>query len=178
MIFTAVANIPGKPGDAHWEQWKAGDVVFLNGNSVRSKVVRLLQGYSTDYSHVGMVVMEKGIPFIVHADPAEDKVVRQRWDVVVRQRQVSGGAIFRLDRADVSIVDAACAAVESYAAKGTPFDHEFDLRTPGRLFCTELVLRAYRSAGVDLGKDAERNYPHFLPAELLRSSSLRRILQF
>ena len=43
--------------------------LFLNGTSVRSKVVRLLQRYSADYSHVGIVVVDGGIVYVVHADP-------------------------------------------------------------------------------------------------------------
>jgi hypothetical protein len=174
----AVANVPGELGDPHIDKWQSGDIVFLNGTSFRSRAVRLLQGYSCDFSHVGMVVVEDGVPFIVNADPAEGKVIKQRWDAVIAPGQVSGGAVYRVRHADSQAVDAACETAQRYAREGIPFDNDFDLKTPDRLFCTELVLRAYQNAGIDLCKNAETEHPHLLPADLLGTRLLEQISRF
>jgi len=174
----AVGSIPARPGDPNIARWRSGDVLFLNGTSLRSRAVRLLQGYTTDYSHVGIVVVDEGVPFVIHADPAAGKVIKQRWDAVIRSGQVSGGAVYRVRGADARATAAACAVARQHAREDAPFDNDFDLRTVDRLFCTELVWRAYRSAGVDLCKDAETNYPHLLPAALLKSPELGEILRF
>lgn len=174
----ALANVPRKLGYPQPQKWRAGDIVFLNGNSARSKIVRLLQGYCLDYSHVGIVVMDNGVPFVVNADPAQGRVVKQRWDAVVDPRQISGGAVFRVVNANLSQMNKASEVAEGYANDGVPFDSEFDLRTTDRLFCTEMVWRAYRCAGIDLCKDAETMHPHLLPEDLLKSHELQLVLRF
>lgn len=176
-IVIAIANLPSTPGDPHVERWRPGDIVFLNGTSFRSRIVRLLQGYSTDYSHVGLVVIDTGVPFVVHADPSKGAVVKQRWDTIITPGQISGGALYRLRRADQATLDLACLLARRYACEALPFDQDFDLKTGDRLFCTELVWRAYRAAGVDLCPDAETEHPHLLPADLL-SAELEELLRF
>jgi uncharacterized protein YycO len=173
-----IANIPGQPGDPHCEKWKSGDIVFLNGTSFRSRTVRLLQKYSSDYSHVGIVVVENGVPYVVHADPSDDKVVRQRWADIVARGDISGGAVYRVRGGDDATLAVVVETAGEYARNAIPFDHEFDLKTTDKLYCTELVWRAYKAAGVELCKNAEMEHPHLLPANLLNSSQMEMVLRF
>jgi uncharacterized protein YycO len=178
MLAIVILNIPAKPGTAHREIWNHGDIICLNGTSVRSKIVRLLQGYSSDYSHVGLIVIDNGVPFIVNADPAKGKVVKQRWDAVIAPGEISGGAVFRVHEADVSAINSACSMAQQWATQGVPFDNDFNLKNGDRLFCTELVWQAYKSANIDLCKDAESEHPHLLPADLLKSSRFGLVDRF
>jgi hypothetical protein len=77
------------------------------------------------------------------------KVIRQRLDALFATGAVSGGAVYRLRFRDALTTSIACATAEDYAARGIPFDNRFDLETADLLYCTEMVLRAYRRAGVD-----------------------------
>lgn len=176
--LTLAVNDLGCPGDPMPVQWRSGDILFLSGTSFRSKCVRLLEGYAVDYSHVGLIVVKDGVPFVINADPAAGVVVIQRWDIVTASDQVAGGAVYRLRGVDPSAVSAACLAAQRDAQEHIPFDESFDLNTPGRLFCTELVWRAYRSAGVNLCPNAETDHPHLLPTDLLENPKLQRVLRF
>jgi hypothetical protein len=177
-LVLIVASIPSHLDAPRCNVWRTGDLIFMNGNSFRSKLVRFLQGYSTDYSHVGLIVIDDGIPFIVNADPAEGRVVKVRWDAAVNPNDISGAAIFRVSHADPSCIGKACATAQAYALESISFDRDFDLRTSDRMFCTELVWRSYRSGGIDLCEGAESKHPYLFPADLLRSSKLQEVTRF
>lgn len=179
LIAVIVAEqFPTRRGDPQWQNWRTGDVIALNGVSFRSRIVRLLQGYSSDFSHVGIVVLHNNVPYIVHADPAEGRVVEQRWDLVCSPSEASGGALFRLKPINDSIARNASVTAEYWAKIKVPFDEQFDLSSRDKLYCTELVWRAYQSAGVDLCPDLQTRNHHLLPADLLGSQHLRLVFRF
>ncbi len=162
---------------------RSGDVVFIRGKSIRSAVVGFFEGGYRAYSHVGIVILENGCPFIIHADPAHnavaDRVMREAWDVVISPKRIGAAAIFRM--ADSNFVDSPNIKASTVALQfwrdELPFDHEFDLSTPQKLYCTELVWRAYMAAGVDLCGDlfgSDRKY--LLPSDLIKSGLLREVL--
>lgn len=177
-VLIDALNPLGTRANPDLSRWREGDVIFLNGSSFRSSLVRALQKYSADYTHAGIVVVDHGDLFVVHADPAAGKVMQQRWDEMIASGSILGGAVFRVKHVDRSVLRSACATARRFADEALPFDNEFNLRTGDRLFCTELVLRAYRSAGVDLCPDAETNHPHLLPIDLAASTELELVLRF
>jgi hypothetical protein len=176
-IILAVAT-PGTPGDARPDRWKTGDVVCLNGSSMRSKAVRLLQGHSTDFSHVGIVVVENGVPFIVHADPSAGLVIMQRWDVVLRGGDIAGGAIYRYRHVSEHIRIIVSETALRLVRERVPFDKEFDQSNCSRLYCTELVVRAYAEAGVELRSQVGSARSHIFPIDLLEGGQLQLITRF
>jgi hypothetical protein len=68
--------------------------------------------------------------------------------------------------------------VLAWARAGVPFDHDFDSATPDRLYCTELVWRAYYSAGVELLPPGEAMHKRILPADLLDGGGLQEVARF
>jgi uncharacterized protein YycO len=177
IAATLVAgSIPARLGNPQCEKWQTGDIVFLNGTSLRSRVVRHLQGYSSDYSHLGMIIVEDDVRWVIHADPSAGKVVKQRWDVMAAEGTYCGGLVCRV-RSDHGTAVASAVANE-WASRAVPFDSEFDLRTNDQLYCTELVWLAYENAGLNLCTDAKTRHRYLLPAHLLDSSELRDIVRF
>jgi permuted papain-like amidase YaeF/Yiix C92 family enzyme len=161
---------------------RSGDVVFLQGKTIRSVVVRLFEDSKRDYSHVGIIVIESGGAFIIHANPGDDsrtdRVIKEPWGAVISSRRITEAAIFRSAHAPTSrMVGAVVAAVaQQFERDAVPFDHDFNLTTPQKLYCTELVWRAYMAAGIDLRGDSfgsDRKY--LLPSDLIRSGLLREV---
>ncbi|HEX7681631.1 MAG TPA: YiiX/YebB-like N1pC/P60 family cysteine hydrolase [Thermoanaerobaculia bacterium] len=159
-----------------------GDIVFMQGNTIRGAVVRLFETPSGDYSHVGIIVIEKSGVFIIHANPGNDsrtdRVIKEPWDAVISPRRVTGAAVFRLAHEPTARMVGILAAgiAQQFEREALPFDHDFDLMTPQKLYCTELVWRAYMAAGVDLRGDrfgSDRKY--LLPSDLIRSGLLRQL---
>lgn len=67
-------------------------------------------------------------------------------------------------------------------AAAVAFDDDFDLGTPDRVYCTELVVRAYAAAAVDVSAGLRdtlsllgRRRVLVLPATLARSPRLRPV---
>lgn len=189
-VFVALATIllsfriyAGHGDLPSFDKIRSGDVVFIRGKSIRSAVVSFFEGGYRAYSHVGIVVLENGCPFIIHADPthnaATDKVRKEAWDALLSPRRIASATIFRI--VGSSPADCLGSQVSSVAQQfwkdKLSFDHEFDLTTPQQLYCTELVWRAYMAAGIDLRGDlfgSDRKY--LLPSDLIKSGLLREVL--
>lgn len=160
---------------------QSGDVVFMTGISFRSGLVRLLEGYAGDYSHVGLVVIEGGHPFVIHADPslnsAHDRVQKEPWGAIITPTRISGAAVFRLAASYPNTAPGKAASVAlQFAREALSFDHDFDLRTPEKLYCTELVWRAYMAAQIDLrGSSFGSDRKYLLPSDLINSGFLRKL---
>lgn len=80
--------------------------------------------------------------------------------------------------------DNAAAIAKTYAVKSVPFDPGFDLSTADKVYCTELIWRAYLDAGVDLADQGLESFAfpfsgHYLtPDSLANSKHLRPVYQF
>lgn len=181
--FMAVANaFPSRsPSDPHCERWSAGDVLLMDNSSLLSRLVRLLQGYGSDFSHVGLVVVDDSNQvLVVHADPAAGRVVAEPWGVIMARAETSGGAVYRLRQTDRSADSARVASAQAmrWAQEGIPFDADFDLSTSRSLYCTELVWRAYAGSGIELRSAATAVHGYILPSDLVEGGRLEPITSF
>ncbi|HET9227496.1 MAG TPA: YiiX/YebB-like N1pC/P60 family cysteine hydrolase [Thermoanaerobaculia bacterium] len=152
-----------------------GDLVFRRGRSMISRAVLSIDGKS-EFSHVGIALSEGRI---VHAVPPEEDnpggVVEDALETFLTPELASAAAVYR--PSDPGIGFRAAARAWEYARRRRPFDSGFDLSTPGAVYCTELVWRAYLEEGVDLaGRDFKERY--LLPSHLLASSDLRLIQEY
>ena len=131
-----------------------GDLVLRRGHGPRSAAVAGLDTAKKAYSHIGLLVKESGKWLVAHAAPPEEKggpdtlrleTIEQFFSPDV----AAAGAIMAVDCRHGEAMAAARYAklkVKSH----TRFDTAYDWADSSRLYCTELVARAYRSAGVDL----------------------------
>ena len=153
-----------------------GDVVFRLGDSAESNAIMVADPEAA-YSHVGIVVSYAGKIKIVHACPSENFAIDEtnvvkmdRPDVFFSNRNCLQGAIYRYANREVAKT-AALAAIDQYEQK-LPFDFNFDSNDSTALYCTELVDRAYKKAGVELtdGRLHDVDMPGtFVPACILIS---------
>ncbi len=159
----------------------SGDVLFRRGRSVLSRAVLMADGRG-EYSHVGLVSVVGRVPWVIHSTPPEEPMtkggaVAEPLAVFLAPGETSAAALYRpLDRRAAT---AAERAGWSYVHAHLPFDAAFDLRTPRELYCTELVWRAYRTAGVDLAPGAAGGlYRYLLPSRLMLSPAIRLVRSF
>ena len=164
-----------------------GDIVFRKGRSLVSTIV-LMNDPGTDYSHVGMVCLIKGAPFIVHAVPGEpdengDELVKcDTPREFLSSEKASRFAICRMtsDTADCPVKAAQTAL--SYFKARIPFDKAFDIKTDNKLYCTELVWKAYLATGINITGNQfhqlKLGFPAdslILPGHILNSELLTKI---
>jgi uncharacterized protein YycO len=136
-------------------QWKSvaseladGDLVFRTGRDLMSQLV-LSQGDVSRFSHVGVVLKNQSGLVVVHAlprDGASPGGVRvEPLAKFADAENASDIGFYRVKGIDAD----ASGRIREYVLSqvGKPFDDDFRMSEDGKLYCTELVLRALSAAG-------------------------------
>jgi hypothetical protein len=131
-----------------------GDLIFLKGNTIRSK---LLYGFTTNenYSHVGIAIFLENKLYIVHANPdkrsnSRDAVINESLDEFIENAFASMLVVLRLKEPNQTLLNNITKYVRYHLNNHTPFDHKFLLATDDYIYCTELIFKAFKSAGIDI----------------------------
>jgi len=132
---------------------KNGDLIFRKGRSLESFVVSLADN-EVDFSHVGIVVLHNNDPFVIHAVPSEsdnmeDFIKLERVETFLSFEKASAFAVYRPEFKIEIRNQASEIALQFYESKYT-FDYAYDMKTESELYCTELIFKAFREAGVEL----------------------------
>ena len=166
-----------------------GDIVFRRGTGMMSHTVVAADGGR--YSHVGIVVDSAGVKMIVHAVPDEpdfpgdiDRVKMESPRKFFSTINANVGEVMRYTDKNVASV-AAREAMRLYRC-GLLFDHDYDDNDSTKLYCSELVERAYLGAGVSLTEKRRHDFVvpgfHFehviMPSDIYENSRLRTIARF
>ena len=170
--------------DAHG--LRAGDLVFRRGESLTSRMVLTADPRSA-YSHVGILYAGEDGLLVIHAIPGDDFSTPTPLRVeplASFTEAASAVGVRRLGEAEATVYaeDAARIAL-SYARDSVLFDAGFSLQSSEAMYCTELVWRAYREAGLDLVDGVFDDLriplgdgPYILPSSLLGSPYLTDVL--
>jgi hypothetical protein len=124
-----------------------GDLVFRRGKSLESFAV-VVAGSNNAFSHIGLIVMEEGKPFVIHAEPGEtslvnDPVKKEPLRSFLQADKASHFAIYR-SHLDLKSLERVVAQARIFYIRKYRFDNSYDLLTDQDLYCTELVLKAYQ----------------------------------
>lgn len=149
-----------------------GDLVFRRSESMGSRFVDSLDDEGS-YSHVGLVYIgPEGEAFVIHVLPSEGDVVQME----PLQSFVEDAMSFSLYRPidiPASIVNKA-PHIALHWIHTQYFDRKFDLSTDSHLYCTELIYKAYKKAGVDIvgGEFDKVEFPFLSVKEVIFPSSI------
>lgn len=169
--------------------FKDGDLVFRKGRSVESQVV-LIADRKSSYSHVGVVYMLNNIPYVINAVPDKSSdgiayIKMEKLSVFFSAENASIGSVFRLKKQFTNMAELATLEAKSFYDAKIVFDDAFDMDSDNKLYCTELVWKAFKMVGIDLiqGKFDKLFLPFvkgfvILPSSLLHSSSIEEIYYF
>lgn len=190
VTFSSSHAIPKRVGSLKIDsgQLKTGDIIFRKGISLVSRMVLVADG-SSPYSHTG-IVLRKGNSFLViHSVPAESKedkdvVKSEKIEEFLLKDRAEEAAVYRFkDELSEENIEALSQFVQFHSENKTPFDDYFDLNNDEKLYCTELVWKAYLQAGIDLidSKFDNLNLPmvkgdQILPGTILKSKLLKQVL--
>ncbi len=168
---------------------RPGDLLFRRGTGLTSHTV-LLADKGGQFSHVGIAVDSAGIAMVVHAVPGEpdfegdpDRVKMDTAEKFYSSLNASAGEICRPGDPEAG-EKAAKAALEIYH-KGMLFDHDYDSADSTKMYCTELVMVAYRKAGIELTGPPSHSYDIpgikctcWLPSDLYHSPHVKSVRLF
>jgi len=112
------------------------------------------------FSHVGIVNIEGGIPFVYHSlggsfNP-DQKIIREPvFSFASPLANLSVGAyhLIHINKPLISKL------LDSVYRKGVPFDMDFDLNTDNRMYCSEMVYKILKKSSTGL---------NLLPSEIGR----------
>jgi hypothetical protein len=131
---------------------RSGDIIFRRGSSAESQAVMTVD-VGSSFSHVGIISQENGATLVIHVTPGEgvaDVTKIEPIQEYLRSDRALAATAYRVVTDDPSQTEAAVQIAKDYAERRTPFDNAFDLTSDDALYCTELVWRAYKNAGIDL----------------------------
>jgi len=158
-----------------------GDLILRCGRSTESFAVYLADANS-EFTHIGIISIENGIPYVIHAVPSKTNLIKKEvLFTFLNSKNTSKFAIYRSNFNEVYL-DKVVKTANSYYINKYEFDTKYDLTTNTKLYCTELVLKAFNTCGATLKvKSKELNYiigKHFIifPSEFTKAPFFTRII--
>lgn len=140
---------------------QSADVAFRLGRSIESDVIAACDG-KKGYSHVGVIIRSDTATLVVHVEPSrstDERVRCERADDFFRSDRASAGAVMRIDGITDRQRSVITAYVLSLVEAGIGFDHDYSMTDSTRMYCTELVERAFASAGISLSQGRRHKLP-------------------
>lgn len=190
IVTTGCSHGEEAPLNVPLEQLKNGDLALRCGTSLESHAVIGVNGENGPFSHIGIVVEVDGEWFVAHAVPGENESGEPEY---VKLDPIM--VYFGRDRAKLGSImrvtddSTACRKATDYAqwAVGAKkvFDNSFDWEDTTRLYCTEMVQRAYLHAGIDLAEDRHTEVVaalmpgiYVFPCDIVANRSLHVVSDF
>lgn len=121
-------------------------IVLRRGNDVISDMFSQFNRTDKTYSHCGIAFSEGDRWYVYHSIGGEDNpdaVLRKEAFESFVRRECNHG--FGITKVNVSKVEATAIqnVVTDFYTKHTPFDMQFDLQTDERLYCAEMIYKAF-----------------------------------
>ncbi|MCF8298375.1 MAG: hypothetical protein K9J13_12585 [Saprospiraceae bacterium] len=162
-----------------------GDLVFRKGRSIESFAVYLADK-EKEFSHVGMVYVSNDKFLVIHAVPTDnhkqESVKMESLKTFLSPKNASAFAIVRPKIKSYKKQIVAQEAYKFYQNK-ICFDNDYDLETNDKLYCTELIIKAFKNANIDIGNNplTQINFimgKHsvLMPGTLLKNPFFKRII--
>lgn len=130
-----------------------GDLLFRHGTGFFSQYFMKAGSKPSPYSHIGLIANHDGQLVVLHAEASEftgiGGVKVEPLEIFLSLENARKAAVYRVTATHKQRQKAVNYAFGAYIRK-VPFDTAFDAFDQSRLYCTELVWQAYRSAGLDL----------------------------
>ena len=128
---------------------QAGDIVFHTSTSSQSKAVQAAT--HSPYSHMGVVLMRQGAPFVLEAVQPVKYTPLQTW----LDRGQGGRYVIKRTQQPLNAAQQARMHRDAAHHLGKPYDQTFEWSN-ARLYCSELVWKLYDSAaGIQLAPLAQ-----------------------
>jgi uncharacterized protein YycO len=198
LIFSCVflflfSECSGKKSkfDLSTVRFEEGDIIFRRGIGAKSNAVSSADKKGI-YSHVGIIVKRDSVFMVIHITPGErekgeneDKIKIESPEQFFSSDRAQYGAVIRLKD---SLEYSANAAQEAFRLleEGTLFDHDYLLEDSGKMYCTEMIWRAYLSGGKDITRGRRsiiENFPlysgtYIFPSDIFDNDEFTLIYKF
>jgi len=148
-------------------QFIEGDIVFRRGYGAKSNAAMRADKEGL-YSHVGIIVKPESEFMVIHITPGErekgekeDKIKMETPELFFHSDRAQNGAVIRLKDSLEYAAQAAKEACIIYK-KGILFDHNYSLEDSTKMYCTELIWKAYLYGGMDITQGRRKVMENFM----------------
>jgi len=133
---------------------KSGDLVFRQGRGIFSELFSNIGDVDSIFSHVGIVYKEKNDVFVIHTEANEFTgvgfaKVEPLSSFISRSNSITYD-FYRVKELNNKNENIVLKTALKYVANKIPFDINFNLKDSDKLYCSELVYKAYKSAGISI----------------------------
>lgn len=151
-----------------------GDLIFRKGRSNLSRIIMTI--YPGEFSHTGLLRKTKDGWHVIHASENDEDGKREEVIEVPLSQFVDKAKGIGVARVKCSAQQATLAMQTALdmARLHVPFDSEYNLQDASKVYCTELVYVAYKTAGVNLLQAPSKSKPalvksYLFPEELWKN---------
>lgn len=162
------------------ENLKNGDLILRCGRSTASFAVYLADT-KAEFSHIGIISVENNIHYVIHAVPCNDNFIKKEKLIdFINPNAASSYAVYRAN-CNPSILKKVVKQAQIFYNNKYIFDNNYDLTTNTKLYCTELVLKAFKNGGLDLHLNTKKlnlalvSFPILFPSEFTKSPLFNKI---
>ncbi len=149
------------------EEFREGDLVLRCGSGMESRAVTTAS--QAPFSHIGILHYDSISQgwMVVHAVPGEsakgepEYIKAEAIDKFFSPERAIKGAWLRIRCGDEDAQRAAQYALDKERQR-VEFDNDYSLSDTTRLYCTELVWRAYSRQGIDISGGKRSDVPQFI----------------
>ena len=128
---------------------REGDLVVRLNQDPASQFIKNFNRQDKSYSHAGIVLFEKGYPYVYHIVNGEenpDEKLRRdslKWFCNPRKNTAYGIFRYKIDQGEVKRLKE---IIHSWYVKGVQFDSAFNLATDDRMYCSEMIKKSLAGA--------------------------------
>lgn len=158
------------------QQLRTGDILFSEGHSLKSDLVRLTgrNEAESEVSHTGFIQRRGEALFVTHMSIDDGRMMSEPLNTFIRRNQVSRLYFTRLhtpfDRERLALV------LDSLLSLPMPFDNRFRMEDDTEYYCTELIVKTLHLSGCYTFDSLFLHSREVLyPARLMQINALQRI---
>lgn len=158
-----------------------GDLILRCGKSTESYLVHLADDNS-EFTHIGIIVIEKEHPYVIHAVPNKNNTLKKESvHNFLNQKKASSFAIYRTNY-NAKLLSNVVNEAQIFYFKKYTFDNDYDLNTDTKLYCTELIQKAFKNAGINLKLNVQEfdyvigKHKIIFPSEFTKAPQFNRII--
>ena len=124
------------------------DMIVREGDDLISAQIRFMNDKEKEYSHAGLIIERNGQKYVCHIAPGispADTIQYIPIDSFVDPKTNIKCALYRFDLSDAER-DSIGRIIETYRQQDVRFDRRYDLNTTDKMYCTEMIYRAFKQA--------------------------------
>lgn len=134
------------------ELFKNGDLILRKGYGLFSNIFCSIGNQKSPYSHVGIIYKVDKEVYVIHTEANEITGIgfAKKEHLNTFLENASSAALYRVNALKNIDRESIVSSAMKYVRDKIPFDMDFNLHDDAKLYCTELVYKAFKANGFNI----------------------------